>query len=116
MSLQTFTPAIRPDVGSGGSHQFRTLTANFGDGYDQEAADGINPLKSTYTLNWSNLTVAQADAVIAFFDARGGYEAFNYTIPGQSTAYKFRCKQYGDTWAKGDRKDVSATLTRVYDL
>jgi phage-related protein len=52
----------------------------------------------------------------AFMDARGGYEAFNYTIPGAAASEKFICEQYGEVWEQGALKGFTATLKKVYDL
>jgi phage-related protein len=116
MSLQTFTPPSAPDVSSSGSHKFRTLKAQFGDAYSQRAADGINPLESDYNFTWTKGTVANFNSMKAFMDARGGYQAFNYTIPGAASPSKFICEQYGEIWEEGALKGFSATLKRVYDL
>ena len=116
MSLETFSPTYAPDVSSSGSHQFRTLKAGFGDGYSQRAADGINPLESDYNLSWTLESVTNFNSMKAFMDARGGYEAFNYTIPGATESEKFICEQYGEVWEQGALKGFTATLKKVYDL
>ena len=116
MALETFNPAILPDVGSGSDSKFRINKASFGDGYIQRSGSGINTLEEDVTLNWSFLTETEVNDIKAFFDARGGYEAFNYTMPGESTPTKFICERYRKRYAAGDNYDFIAQLERVYDL
>ena len=116
MTIQTFTPPSDPDVSASGSHKFRILKAQFGDAYSQRAADGINPLESDYSFAWTLESVTDVATMKAFFDARGGYEAFLYTIPNAVAATKFTCEQYSEIWEEGALKGLSATFKRVYDL
>lgn len=116
MSLQTFTPTVIPSIGTNGSHEFRVLSANFGDGYAQEAGDGLNTKESVYNIVWSLITNSEFNTITDFFDAHGGHTAFYYTLPGHDSAQKFKCKRYGETWSKGDNKGLTAVFERVYDL
>ena len=116
MALNTFTPAIPPDVGSSISAQHRVNKAKFGDGYIQRSGDGINTKEEAPTLNWSQLTSAEATAIINFLDGQKGYIAFNYTLPGESTPKKFTCEKYSRGYSPGAEYNVSAQLERVYDL
>ena len=114
--MATFTPAYAPELGSSDNSKYRILEAKFGDGYTQAAGDGINTKEQTIQLVWSDLSVTDVDAIIAFFDTQGGYTAFDYTLPNDSSALKFKCKQYKKSWAKGNLQNINATLERVYDL
>jgi phage-related protein len=116
MSLETFTPPNAPDVSSSGSHKFRILKAGFGDAYSQRAADGINPKESSYSFAWTKATQSEIENMKTFLDARGGHEAFYYTIPNGSTPLKFTCENYSEIWEDGALKGLSVTFERVYDL
>ena len=116
MSIQTFNPPDIPNIGSGGSHEYRILSAGFGDGYSQEAGDGINTKESSYNLVWSLLSVAECESIMNFLDNHGGYKAFKYTLPGHSTEQKFKCRSYSDVWEKGNKMRVVAVFEKVYDL
>lgn len=116
MTIQTFTPPSAPDVGASGNHKFRILKAQFGDAYSQRAADGINPLDSDYNFSWTLESEADVATMKTFMDARGGHEAFLYTIPNAASSSKFTCEQYSEIWEDGALKGFSATLKRVYDL
>ena len=116
MSLETFTPPQKPDVGLSGSGKFRTLKASFGDGYKSRAGDGINTLEKKYNLSWTTITVAESEAIDTFLQARGGVEAFLYTLPNSTTEEKFICEEFGETWQEGNKRGFSAVFEKVYDL
>lgn len=117
MPLNTFSPASAPDVGLSASTKQRTLESTFGDGYKQRAGDGINTKEKKYNLTWNNMPNADVDAIITFLDGQGGYIAFNYTLPGESSSQKFICKEYGENWINsGNEKGCSAVFELVYDI
>tara|TARA_B100000131_G_C18064687_1_gene591998 strand:- start:488 stop:1081 length:594 start_codon:yes stop_codon:yes gene_type:complete len=59
----------------------RVRTQSFGDGYEQRLAEGINNIVDMFSLAFSNRTKEEADDIIAFFEAKGGVDAFDFTIP-----------------------------------
>ena len=63
-----------------GTETARTRSAQFGDGYKQVVADGINNISGS----WYVTIVAQADemrAIRNFLRSHGGYRAFKWTEP-----------------------------------
>jgi phage-related protein len=115
--MTTFSPPQAPDAsGTSGSHQYRILKANFGDGYEQRAGDGINPKQSEYTLTWTRLSTTDAASIESFFDGLGGYESFDYTLPGEAATKKFVCEKFTKPYESGNLMGITATLRRVYDL
>lgn len=115
MTIQTFSPAKKPSIGSGANHEAAILEAKF-EGYSQRAANGINNIYSELPLIWTNCSPSEASAIVSFFVDRGGYEAFWYTPPGYAAAWVFVCKKWSDPWSNGNRYNVSATLERVFDV
>jgi phage-related protein len=82
MDTLTYTPhkatqvAIKP----------RVLRAQFGDGYVQEVADGINAMLPEWDLTWQNLHAATGGTPTAadlntFFKTQEGYKKFLWTPP-----------------------------------
>lgn len=118
MSLTTFTPILTPDFSSGVDIRVkpRVLKAEFGDGYEQTAGDGLNNMPMEGTLTWSTLTTAQADTIVAFFVARQGYEAFYYTLPWEASARKWKCLDWQRTPAEYDTYRLQATFKETYVL
>lgn len=73
----------------------RTLRADFGDGYSQEAGDGINARKEAWRISavghWTNGTGMPVKAISEFIDRHGGYKAFEWETPmGHIKLFKCR--------------------------
>ena len=95
----------------------RTLQANFGDGYTQRAADGINITKDIWQLRWIGLSSTDSDTLTDFFEARGGWEEFEWTPHGEVSAKKFICKNWNKTWNRSEECiNIEAQFEQVYDL
>lgn len=112
--LVNFNPTAQPQISANEENSYRVLSAEFGDGYEQVAGDGLNTKLSNVSLNWNALTALDANEIATFLDDRGGNEAFTYTVPGGSLK-KYRC----DSWSRtrGTPYDsINATFREVYDL
>lgn len=73
--------AYAPTVGSSAEVQFRDKRVDFGKGYVQIAADGINNRKEIWTLTWDNLSDTDADTIATFLDTQGTHTPFEWTPP-----------------------------------
>lgn len=99
----------------------RILEAPFGDGYKQRAGDGINAIIDEWSLSWT-VGSTDADTLTDFFEARGGWDSFDWTPSGESVSKKWSCK----VWSKVPSavKDtsseevwtISATFKQEFDL
>lgn len=98
-----------------GTTKPRVRTLQQGDGYSQRSKDGLNNLDNTISVPWDNLTKAAYDALIAFFDARGGAEAFLWTEPGEATPRKWVCTQWPRTHKPAARYALTAQFQEVFD-
>lgn len=116
MALTTFTPPKAPDYSTGKDVSARIIQAQFGDGYSQRAADGLNPVMDKPRLTWSGLTTADADTIEAFFEARGGHEAFLYTLPREVTAKLWICKTWTRNYPEPNFDTINASFEQVFDL
>lgn len=114
MTIQTFSPPRPPSLGSKKNIVYAIKEANFGEGHVQRAADGINNKRVSWELTWNGLTVAEADTIEAFFDARGGYQAFYYTVAGDIQR-KYRCKNPMRLQAEGQADRITVTFEQVFD-
>ena len=59
----------------------RVLVANFGDGYEQRIADGINTLNEIYNLTFATRLKEDIDDIVAFLDGKGGVGSFPLILP-----------------------------------
>lgn len=115
--MTAFEPPVQPTPGQ----QTRTLTpriltAGFGDGYRQDAGDGLNQLPNAVDLGWNTLDQEDADAIEQFFIDHKGYLAFDYTLANESTSRQWKCT----TWTRAPTNAVLLTITahfeQVFDL
>lgn len=91
-TYQTFpTTVIGPTYPLEASYEPRILKVEFGDGYTQEAPDGLNFLLAKFEVNWETLLPAERDTIKAFLVARGGYQTFLWTDP-ELTTHKVKCR------------------------
>lgn len=109
-------PAIAPDNGLDVKNTAAIWRADFGDGYSQRAAKGINSVKKSAPLKWSNLTAAEALTLNTFFTAHADGSAFLYTLPNEVTARKWSCETWSSTQEAADVFTITATLTEEFDI
>lgn len=83
----TFTWRAQVDASGGG--EFRTKRTPFGDGYEQEIADGLNTDRQKWTVTITNKDV---DAALAFVRAHVGVSFF-WTPPKGVQGY-YKCRSY----------------------
>lgn len=111
---------IVPDRSLARTSRPRVLKVQFGDGYEQRVAEGINNINESYAVTLNNRPKAEIDDVIAFLDSLNGVTAFNFTIPdtnagGSETTIKVVCEDYGLTYNNDEGYSCSATFRRVYE-
>lgn len=112
--MATF-PDIKPLYQTPQRTEFRVLRNEFGDGYSQRSADGLNTQVTSYTYNVI-VSSDDADTIVAFLDDRGGYDDFDYTLPRESTAKKWTCSEYTRTPMGPNTDRVMATFKQEFDL
>lgn len=107
MALDVFN--YQPSYSVSDDHQFRLLTAQFGDGYVQDVADGINPDLGQWSLSFNSRTKTQSDAIIAFFKAHIGVP-FLWTPAGENQI-QVKCRGYKRLRDDGNNYTITATFT-----
>jgi len=114
--MATFPSTVTPVRATQPSVTARTLQAQFGDGYSQRAGDGINTIVDEWDVQWNALDQTNADEIIDFLEARGGYESFEWTPPGESVEKKYVCKQWNKSFPGASLTNISAKFQQVFDL
>mgnify|MGYP003627075592 CR=1 FL=1 len=108
-----------PDKGLTSSSTPRTFTVEFGDGYEQRVANGINALAESFAVTFNNRPKAEIDDIIAFFVNKAGVTAFNFTYADSNnsgeTTIKVICGDWSQTWSYDDFYNASATFRKVYE-
>lgn len=115
MSAATL-PDILPDVSSPGQDMsFRTKKTQFGDGYIQVAANGINATLEKWSLIWDSIADTDADTLCDFFENLAGATPFLWTPPkGNTGEVLWLCEGHGRSGMKGLVSTVTAQFTRWY--
>lgn len=116
MAVAFPSDAAVPSQGSRLKKDYRVRGVNFGDGYSQRSADGLNVEIEEWSLLWENITAAEAQVLVDFFDARYGVEAITYTMPKDSVSKKWVVKSYNRVPESDAYDRVEAVFERVYDL
>jgi phage-related protein len=121
MTLATFTPPMQPSVGATNKPKVSILKAEFGDGYSQSTAAGVNHIRNEFSLTWEVLTPAQANSIEAFLQQQGGITPFYWTAPGKSTPDKWTCEQWevsflAATYQGQNYRSIKATFTQSFNL
>jgi|AACY02.9.fsa_nt_gi Phage-related protein len=75
------TRKVLPDKRLNRRSEPRVRIAQFGEGYQQRAIDGINNIVDSYALTFTNRDKTEADDILAFFDTKAAVTAFDFTIP-----------------------------------
>ncbi len=88
----------------------------FGDGYEQRAPDGLNPVRQVWDLVFKGCDVAVAGEIDDFLRPGLGSATFDWTPPAQTTALKFKCTSFrrSITERLGEH-DLSATFEQVFE-
>lgn len=76
----------------------RVLSIQFGDGYEQRVADGINNSLINLDYNFDLRSTNEATAILHFLNYRKSVESFYYTPPAPySSRLLFICKEWSHT-------------------
>lgn len=111
MAIETFT--WRTQGQPEGSFNQRVRVAKFGDGYEQVAADGINPEQQSWPLSFSGLESEMLP--ILSFVRRHVIKSFVWTPPyGKQGLYRIASDSIRATPVGGKTMTVSATFEQSY--
>lgn len=105
----TWVPTV---AGLSGDTTLKTRKAQFGDGYAQRVADGLNNRSSTYQLQFVG-AAEKLGAILAFLDAHAGATAFYWTPLLRSQAL-FTCEKYTEPTKDGDVYTMTAQFDQTF--
>lgn len=106
----------KPTYGSTIKATTRVIRNEFGEGYSQRAADGMNNINKSVPLTWPALPIADADTLLAFFEAKGGHESFYWTPPWSAVVDIWTAAEWDFTPISSTLKTVTATFKRENDI
>lgn len=105
----------RISQGSTRKRMNRVLSAQFGDGYSQEAPDGTNSKFDTWNITYENLDSTERTTVLAALDAVGGSDYLTWTPTGETVSKRFKLTDgYSETWVSGTHSSISFEMRQVF--
>lgn len=111
MATFTYTPSFEPtEVSKPRARKFAA-----GDGYEQRIRFGLNTNPKEWQLVFSNRTDAERELIVAFLDARGGVENFDWTPP-RGSAGKYVCEEWQVTLSNCNNNQIRATFRQVFEV
>ena len=119
-NISGFSAAVPVDKGLTLKTTPSVIVADFGDGYQQRLADGINTLRQEFTIAFASRPKAEIDDLVAFFESLNGVTKFRFDLEdsneGSSTESIFCiCDTWNQTWAYENFYTLTATFRRVYE-
>ncbi len=125
-SFDTFTVSYATKVAA----KPRLVSVKFGDGYEQAAPDGLNSNPLVFNVVINNVTPTEAQAIIAFLEAAGGYLPFYWTPPNPygnwvagangiysadgESALIWKCKTWDHTYEEWESQSITATFEQCF--
>ncbi|MCM2537718.1 phage tail protein [Burkholderia glumae] len=98
---------------SSGSATMKVRKAQFGDGYAQRTADGLNNSSSTFSLQFVN-DAATIGAILAFLRAHGGATSFYWTPILWAAPALFTCETFSEPTRDGNIYTITATFEQTF--
>lgn len=94
----------------------RVMKTDFGDGYGQRVADGLNSLRDEWNVIFDSMTEAEMQTADTFLRQRLGSLAFTWTPPGETVPKRWVCNEWSVTPLDPGAFSMSATFVQVFDL
>jgi len=104
--------------GTGLEEEPRVARTSFGDGYEECAPAGLNPLRQRWTLNFRAVEKSVGDDIVAFLRARVGalgIEPFDWAPLWATGTIRVRCARWGRTQTEvHGETDITAVFDQVF--
>ena len=110
MATFTFTPSFSADL----QEKPTVQRIQFGDGYEQRVAFGINTQPKSWSLRFNNRTDTERDNILTFLRARGAVESFDWTDPNGYAA-KWICEEWNTSQISCNFNEITATFRQVFE-
>jgi len=111
MATFTYTPSFPASQLS----EPRVRKVQAGDGYEQRVRFGLNTDPKEWDLQFNNRTDTERDNIKGFLEARGGWEAFDWTDPN-GVAAKWVCESWSIEQVACNFNNVRARFRQVFEL
>lgn len=96
--MATFPASFAISPVSTRNRHYKTLTAQFGDGYRQSVPDGINYVIDEWNITTVIFEQAERDDNVTFLDSVGSYSPITWQAPGDTTSKNWKITP--DGWSQ----------------
>lgn len=111
--MTEFPVQYQPEYSATQSTTFNTLSAQFGDGYKQMIADGINNIRQEWSLVYTYPT-ADIDVIESFLNNTNGVDPFTWTPPrGTQSTYRITDAGFKREVANFGYEKITVSFERV---
>lgn len=95
---------------------YKTLTVQFGDGYQQDAPNGINNIIDEWSIVYDNLSTTDRATLVSFLDSVGAWTSFTWQALGDSTTKNWKVTKDGwsETVKAGSVYSISFSIKQIY--
>ena len=111
MATFSYTPSFDATEAS----KPRVVTFQAGDGYQQRVGFGLHRDGKEWQLQFLNRTDTERDNILAFLEARGAVESFDWTPLTEVTSYKFVVESWNRQFEYADICTITATFRQVFE-
>jgi phage-related protein len=100
---------------STGTYKNKVRIAQFGDGYVQAVADGLNSTMGMWQLTYENLSSSERSTLKAVLDAVGSWDYVTWQSPLDASSKKWLVTEDGIAWTakSGDLYTATFTLRQI---
>jgi phage-related protein len=105
--LFIWVPSYEPEE----SHAPRLNSAQGGDGYSQDAPDGLNHDPMHWVLTFEHCLRDEADAISGFLKSKGGHTPFYWVSPTGDIGALYKCK----TWSRSQSGPSTFRIRAQFD-
>lgn len=91
---------------------YTVRSAQMGDGYVQDAGEGVNNKTESWEISWTG-SDSEVAAMMDFFDELAGYKSFYWTNPLNKIGL-YKCKNPTPVEQGGNTYSLTGTFTKAY--
>ncbi|MET4190681.1 MULTISPECIES: phage tail protein [unclassified Bradyrhizobium] len=88
----------------------------FGDGFSQRSAQGMNNVRDTWSASWTNVSTREKETIVKFIRTMKGYRAFSWTAPGDAAPLNWSARDLKFTPQDVGYWSITSTFRQEFDL
>jgi phage-related protein len=114
MTIETLDAKFCPDFTSEQQVDFAVMENDFTAGYTLRNADGINNIRDTWRVNFSQLQFVDMRELWDFLQSKKGYISFFWAPPREAAVRRWTCLKLSRTMESSNNWNVSAVFQESF--